>query len=86
MPYSPRPSISFPAFQTPAGLLPQADREHRSDYSETQGQARELNRRIFENYQSDAWLRDTITRRANIELMLIDPYPWAAPLEELRLK
>jgi hypothetical protein len=45
MPYSPRPSISFPAFQTPAGLLPQADREHRSDYSETQGQARELNRR-----------------------------------------
>lgn len=40
----------------------------------TDEQARNLNRRIFENYQSDAWLRDTITRRANIELMLIDPY------------
>jgi hypothetical protein len=45
MPDSPRPSIAFPAFQTPAGLLPQADREHRSDYAETQGQASELSRR-----------------------------------------
>jgi len=45
MPDSPRPSISFPAFQTPAGLHPQADREHQSDYSETQGQAAELSRR-----------------------------------------
>lgn len=40
----------------------------------TDEQARELNDRIFANYQSDAWLRETITRRANIELMLIDPY------------
>jgi hypothetical protein len=40
----------------------------------TDQQARELNQKIFENYQNDAWLRDTILRRANIELMLIDPY------------
>lgn len=45
MPDSPRPSIAFPAFQTPGGLLPQAVREHHSDYAETQGAARELNRR-----------------------------------------
>jgi hypothetical protein len=51
MPDSPRPAIAFPAFQTPAGLTPQADREHRSDYAETQGQAKELNRRT-----SGVWL------------------------------
>jgi predicted TIM-barrel fold metal-dependent hydrolase len=38
--------------------------------------ARDLNRRIFENYRSDKWLREVITERANIELMLVDPY-WA---------
>ena len=42
----------------------------------TDEQARELNDRIFANYQDDKWLIDVITRRANIELMLIDPY-WA---------
>jgi predicted TIM-barrel fold metal-dependent hydrolase len=42
----------------------------------TDAQARDLNDRIFANYQNDRWLVDVITRRANIELMLIDPY-WA---------
>lgn len=42
----------------------------------TDQQARELNDRIFANYQDDKWLLDVITRRANIELMFIDPY-WA---------
>jgi len=37
-------------------------------------QARDLNRRIFENYKDDSWLIDVVTRRANIELMFIDPY------------
>jgi hypothetical protein len=45
VPDFPRPSISFPAFQTPAGLVAQADREHRADYASTQGMARELSRR-----------------------------------------
>ena len=40
----------------------------------TPEQARHLNRRIFENYQNDRWLKDVITNRANIELMFIDPY------------
>jgi predicted TIM-barrel fold metal-dependent hydrolase len=40
----------------------------------THDQARDLNRRIFENYQSDAWIHEVVTRRANIELMLNDPY------------
>jgi Predicted metal-dependent hydrolase of the TIM-barrel fold len=44
--------------------------------SMTDDQARELNRRIFENDKSDQWLHHVITERANIELMLIDPY-WA---------
>jgi hypothetical protein len=39
-------------------------------------QARDLNRQIFENYQDSRWFHDVITNRANIELMLIDPY-WA---------
>lgn len=42
----------------------------------TTEEARALNDRIFANYQDDKWLNDVITRRANIELMLIDPY-WA---------
>jgi predicted TIM-barrel fold metal-dependent hydrolase len=39
-------------------------------------QARELNDRIFANYQDDKWLHHVVTERANIELMLVDPY-WA---------
>jgi len=42
----------------------------------TDEQARALNDRIFENDKSDQWLHHVITERANIELMLIDPY-WA---------
>ena len=42
----------------------------------TDDQARQLNQRIFENYKDDRWLKDVVTRRANIELMLVDPY-WA---------
>jgi predicted TIM-barrel fold metal-dependent hydrolase len=40
----------------------------------TDQQARELNERVVANYQDDKWLVDVITKRANIELMLIDPY------------
>ena len=40
----------------------------------TAQQARELNDKIFANYKDDKWLIDVVTRRANIELMLIDPY------------
>ena len=39
-------------------------------------EARKVNDRIFENYKDDKWLEHVITERANIELMLIDPY-WA---------
>jgi uncharacterized protein len=42
----------------------------------TDEQARSLNDRIAANYRDDTWLIKVITRRANIELMLIDPY-WA---------
>ena len=42
----------------------------------TASQAAELNRRVFANYKNDEWLRDVITRRANIELIVVDPY-WA---------
>lgn len=42
----------------------------------TDEQAKDLNRRIFENYKDDRWLKDIVTKRANIELMLIDPF-WA---------
>jgi len=42
----------------------------------TDEQARDLNQRIFENYKDDRWLKDVVTNRANIELMLVDPY-WA---------
>jgi uncharacterized protein len=57
----------LPAFQDLYGV----DFETMSD-----DQARQLNDRIFENYQSDKWLEHVVTERANIELMLIDPY-WA---------
>ena len=42
----------------------------------TDDQARELNDKIFANYKDDKWLVEVVTKRANIELMLIDPY-WA---------
>lgn len=42
----------------------------------TAQQAKELNDRVFKNYQNDTWLRHVITERANIELLVIDPY-WA---------
>jgi predicted TIM-barrel fold metal-dependent hydrolase len=42
----------------------------------TDGEARKLNDRIFENYKDDKWLHHVVTERANIELMLVDPY-WA---------
>lgn len=42
----------------------------------TDDQARKLNQQIFDNYRDDRWLKETVTKRANIELMLIDPY-WA---------
>jgi len=40
----------------------------------TDEQARELNRRIYKNYQSEAWIYEVVTERANIELMFNDPY------------
>ena len=40
----------------------------------TDQQAKELNQKIFQNYQNDRWLTDVIVKRANIELMFIDPY------------
>ena len=40
----------------------------------TSDQAAPLNSEIFEHYKTDQWLQDVITKRANIELMLIDPY------------
>lgn len=42
----------------------------------TDAQARDLNERIFKNYQDQRWLYHVITERANIELMVNDPY-WA---------
>ncbi len=38
--------------------------------------ARELNRRIFDNYRDPKWLYEVVTEKANIELMFNDPY-WA---------
>ena len=42
----------------------------------TDEQARALNDKIFENYKDDKWLHHVVTEKANIELMLVDPY-WA---------
>lgn len=39
-------------------------------------QAKELNRRIFDHYRDSAWLEEVIVKRANIELMFVDPF-WA---------
>jgi len=40
----------------------------------TDQQARELNRRIGQNYADDKWYQDVITEKANIELAFVDPY------------
>ena len=40
----------------------------------TDEQARALDARIFDNYRDDRWVRQVVTERANIELMLNDPY------------
>lgn len=40
----------------------------------TAEQASTLSRKIFDNYRDDKWLQKIVTQRANIELMLIDPY------------
>ena len=40
----------------------------------TADQARQLNDRIFDNYQNTEWIKQVVTQRANIELMLVDPY------------
>lgn len=40
----------------------------------TDPQARDLNRRIFENYKTPRWLYQVITERANIEIMFNDTY------------
>jgi uncharacterized protein len=45
----------------------------------TDQQARELDRRISENYRDQRWLYQVVTERANIELMVVDRY-WS-PLE-----
>jgi uncharacterized protein len=42
----------------------------------TDEQARDLDRRIFDNYKDQRWLYQVVTERANIELMFNDPY-WA---------
>jgi uncharacterized protein len=42
----------------------------------TDAEARDLDRRIFENYKDQKWLYHVVTERANIELMFNDPY-WA---------
>ena len=42
----------------------------------TDEQARDLDRRIFENYRDEKWLYHVITEPANIELEFQDPY-WA---------
>lgn len=40
----------------------------------TDEQARDVNRRIFANYQNEDWVYEVVTERANIELMFNDPY------------
>lgn len=42
----------------------------------TDEQAADLNKRIVANYHDSRWLRQVVTEKANIELMLVDPY-WA---------
>lgn len=55
----------LPAFQDLYGI----DFEQMTD-----DEARTLNQRIFENYKDQRWLYHVVTERANIELMLCDPW------------
>jgi predicted TIM-barrel fold metal-dependent hydrolase len=58
-------------------LLPAFQDLYRIDFdSITDSQAAALDRRIFDNYRDPRWLYQVITERANIELILNDPY-WA---------
>ncbi len=40
----------------------------------TDAQARQLDQRIFDHYRDAKWAYEVITERANIELMVMDPY------------
>src|SRR4051812_1425365 len=40
----------------------------------TDDQAKALDAKIFDNYRDDRWVRQVVTERANIELMVNDPY------------
>jgi predicted TIM-barrel fold metal-dependent hydrolase len=40
----------------------------------TDEQAKALDAKIFDNYRDDRWVRQVVTERANIELMVNDPY------------
>jgi predicted TIM-barrel fold metal-dependent hydrolase len=40
----------------------------------TDAQAAQLDAQIFANYRDDRWIRQVVTERANIELMINDPY------------
>jgi len=40
----------------------------------TDGQARDVNDRIFDHYRDPKWIYEVLTERANIELMVMDPY------------
>ncbi len=54
----------LPAFRDLYGL----------DYNRiTEAQARDLDRRIYDNYRDPKWVYHVVTERANIELMFIDP-------------
>jgi predicted TIM-barrel fold metal-dependent hydrolase len=65
-------ATSFYRYQLPAFAdLYGVDFDHLTDE-----QARGLDDRIFTHYQDQIWLYHVITERANIELMLNDPY-WA---------
>ncbi len=37
-------------------------------------QARQLNQQIFQNYQKSDWVEQVVTERANIELIIVDPF------------
>jgi uncharacterized protein len=61
-------------------LLPAFQDLYRVDFDRiSDQQARDLDRRITENYRDPRWLYQVVTERANIELMIVDRY-WA-PLE-----
>ena len=40
----------------------------------TDAQAREVNDRVFDHYRDRQWIYEVVTERANIELMVMDPY------------